>query len=206
MNNPPITFLGGSSHRMGDQNINELYRAENELWVPNDEAARKTVSLKGARDLIGEAIHHPAMDEVPGIEFVRANYSPKDVSFHKNLSKNLYDVHPYTGEISNITAATVQDDPFHPERNNRMQFSTRIPMPRGVSNPGRNQVPLAFVTHETTHRLLNDAQFGGYAADHEWPMARLHVHLVRNILGNKHANALRDYYDKLGVDYGNKKI
>jgi hypothetical protein len=51
-------------------------RAER-IWRETDAHAGKLISLSGARDLTEEIVNHPMHDSVPGIEDLRAQFSPK---------------------------------------------------------------------------------------------------------------------------------
>lgn len=163
---------------------NELYQAETK-WRGDREGAGKTISTQGARDLVGETIFHPAMDELPGIENLRASFNAKkQVKFfsdawaaaHPQLPE---DAHGFTTSAGLIGLRRIGDE------NNVTQMGT--------------------VTHEASHLLGRQFMVDNNLwkpAPHSWPMARLHVHVARQVLGNKHAAELRHYYQSHGVDYG----
>lgn len=172
-----------------------------------------SVSLNSARDLAEEAIFHPNMDEVPGIENIRADY---------NGSRDIQFIDPINPEerpagLSN-QSSRYHFDPIHGNTRGAM-FATGINH-LGVGHPpgtviikteNGNTVPTRTVLHEVSHKLLSNAAFNergirGYGAGHGWPQARLMIHLTRNLLGNKHAYALKKLYQQHGVNYGNNRI
>ena len=188
-----LHLLGVTKPANVDAQRNQLYTAEYGQggWIQSDEAAGKKISLNGARDLVGEAIHHHAMDEIPGIENVRANYAPKtDVAFNKNLR-----MRDARGRKRQNIGGMVTDEQSWSGKPNRLLINPKV---TGTA------LDAGGVTHEATHMILHGGQFGGVG--HNWAMARLHVHLVRKILGNESANALKEHYDKNGVDFGGGSI
>lgn len=193
-----LHLLGVSAPKNANSEMSRLYTAEYGTgapgsvgWVQTDPAASKTVSLGGARDLVGEAINHPALDEVPGIEQVRQNYNPKtDVVFNKKLR-----MRDARGRKKELIGGMVTDEQSWGGKPNRLLINPKVT---------GDKLQVGGLTHEATHMVLHGGQFKG--AGHNWAMARLHVHLVRNLLGNDHANALLDHYEKQGVDFGGKSI
>jgi len=193
-----LHLLGVSAPRNVNSEANRLYDAELGTWknggrLPNgwvqtDPEASKTISLNGARDLVGEAIHHPAMDVIPGIENVRANYNPKtDVVFTKRLNwKN-------SEGKKETTGAMVTDERSWAGKPNRLLINSKLVGPA---------MDVGGITHEASHMITH----GLGTLGHNWAMARLHIHLARNVLGDASANALIEHYNKHGVDFGGKGI
>jgi hypothetical protein len=153
-------------------------------WVKGapDGTHAQTISAASTRDLAGEAIFHPAMDDVPGIEKVRASFDPaKNVKFLNSETMAKAGLSPTWLGASGS--------------NGNLYF-------RGDALPR-----VGTVTHEVAHRLTLSAEDEtGMRFKHQWPMARLHIHTVRTMLGDKHADALRGYYESAGADFGNKPI
>lgn len=176
--------LLGESAPLGRNQAKPLYKAERQWRQSGPDGGGKTISTRAARDLVGEAINHPGMDEVPGIAGLRAGYDPKrDVRFARSVSTKDAEgnLTPVGGLVNSATGG----------------MALKV-------NP-ENQVRLGAVTHEAAHKiLLSDKQFAG--TDHNWPMARLHVHIARQLLGGKHAYALKNYYEGQGVNFGKKII
>lgn len=192
-----LHLLGVSAPSGGNEQAKRLYAAEyggeaRNGWTYTDPNASKTISLNGARDLVGEAIFHPAMDSIPGIEGIRASYDPKkDVVFKKKLW-----VRDEEGKKDFQVGGWVTD-PRDPGRGGVIQINSKMLRDDPLRVGG--------ITHEASHKLLmNDKQFDNEG--HSWPMARLHVHMVRQLLGKASANALKAHYEKNGVDFGGKGV
>lgn len=192
-----IHLLGVSKPGGGNEQASRLYTAEygdgaRNGWTYTDDNASKSISLSGARDLVGEAVFHPAMDEIPGIEGIRKSYDPKkDVVLRKKLW-----VRNAQGKKDFEVGGWVTD-PRDPGRGGVIQISSSM----NKTDP----LTVGGITHEASHKLLlNDKQF--FNEGHSWPMARLHIHMARQLLGNDSADALRAHYEKHGVDFGGKII
>jgi hypothetical protein len=165
-----------------------LYKAEN-AWRESNEKRNSSMGIQGARDFIGEAFNHPGLDDVPGIDNLRKTFDAnKDVKFKRGLtSKNL------DGTTSKIRGAVLHSG----------EMLLKLA-------PEANTVPMATALHEATHRaILAAGQFGdvpGLKMNHEWPHARLHVAMVRNMLGTMHARLLKEYYEDHGVNFGGRGV
>jgi hypothetical protein len=196
---------------------NRLYKAETGLREAIPENYR-FISPNSARDFVGEAIFHPAMDEIPGIKELRTTFSPDHITFPNIIGEAV----DGSGRVS---AGRVNIDGTMKLQPMSEQFLRYF----NEKNPGKlqemikanpmvdfrqmlNKVRLATVTHETSHLLLNNLsndirrEVNGVKVGHEWPMARTHVHVVRRMLGREYAEGLKSHYEKLGVDFGNKSI
>ncbi len=160
------------------QEIKRESTGESQLGIDDPEVGRNRI-----RDFVGEAIHHKAMDGIPGIEKVRAYHSSENILFTPLSSYAIRGrVTPLSKEFSGA----------------KMLF-----------NSDHKNTSYDTAAHETAHqlvlpleesRILEDPshpQFG-----HQWPHQRLHVHLTRAMLGNEHANQLKAFYEKNGVDFG----
>jgi len=168
-----------------------------------DEAGGKVINRQGARDLVGEALFHPHMDEIPGIDKVRQTFGPDKVQFFKSgKDKRIVDAAVSSGKITEKQAVklippTIQGAVSKPAEGDAQIFLR--------TSEARNRpiqvLRVGTATHEISHALLHGAQFQG-AVGHHWPMARTHIHVVRALFGDKHARALKDYYDDLGVNFG----
>lgn len=166
-----------------------LYRAERG-WREADPERTSSMSLGGTRDFIGEAFNHPGLDEIPGIQKLRDNFDASAaVKFRKNITSRSPD-----GTTQEAAGAV------HPETGT-MYFTT---------DPAIRTVSKSTVLHEAAHRaILAAGQFGEVSnlkVNHEWPQARLHVAMVRNMLGTRHARALKDYYEHHGVNFGGRGV
>lgn len=201
--------------RSNPSQTERLYKAETGLRQAIPENYR-FISPNSARDFVGEAIFHPAMDEIPGIKELRSTFNPSHVTFPNIIGE---------GAQGRNVAGRVSSDGTMKLQPMSEQFLRYF----NEKNPGKlqemikanetvdfrqmlNKVRLAIVTHETSHLLLNNLsndirrEVNGVKVGHEWPMARTHVHVVRRMLGREYAEALKSHYEKLGVDFGNKSI
>jgi len=161
-------------------------------WIGEDPDASSLINIKQARKLATSVVHSPAMENIPGIDYVRSTYDPKDVSFHKRLVAK----DPETGEVIGIRAGNVVSG-----------YSGITPKIQ-LTDDGTGKVPAGLVTHELAHHLLSESQFAGhyYPDTHGWQFARAHVHIVRNTLGHEAADNLKSYYRAHGVNFGINKI
>lgn len=179
-----VHMLGATKWVSAESQKPRLYKAEG-TWRQNLSGGGKTVSRQGARDLVGEAVFHPAMDDLPGIEGLRAGFSPeKNVKFFSDsYLVNHPTLPPSTQGFHANGVIALRRDP-----NNEPNTTTGI------------------VTHETAHLLGKQFFSENPLEAHSWPMARLHIHVTRQLLGDRHAHALKRHYESLGVDYGGKAI
>ena len=166
----------------GWQAMSEAY------WRDIDPAAGKTISEQGAKDLVGETLHHPAMDEVQGIGRLRNEFDP---NAHVRLVDSL--PNDALGHLeSNIWGGHMM----------RLAHTSDIPLRAHV------------VTHETAHLLSNPAlspvQWANIGSaqgiGHSWAMARMHVLIARTALGDEAADNLRSIYRAHGVGFGRRNI
>jgi hypothetical protein len=170
-----------------DSQANRLYIAEGRYRERSPESF-KTISPNSARNMIGEIIHHPGLDDLPGINELRQSFNPEtDTRFTRDLN-----VKTQGGAIVKARGAVGKQTGL-------MSFATNRDDPLRVNT----------VTHETAHKLLiNAAQLGHVPLTiaHSWPMARLHVSVIRKMFGGKAASQLKEHYGNMGVDFGNSKI
>jgi hypothetical protein len=191
-----------------------LYKAEDRLRLQYPELAQQSPSRQTTRDLVGEIVHHPALDEVPGIENLRATFDPeKSVHFFFDpeivgLPRNSLGAvkHHLRGET--IKASVLGPGPQSPDSPEYVK--QEMPSPAMVLRASRRGQELPTISHETSHLVLNPKLFGtarvGGTHSHEWTQARLNIHIIRNMFGDQYANSLKNHYDSLGVDYGGKTI
>jgi hypothetical protein len=207
----PVSMLGKSgvvfppSRKTGDLTkgieyaAEKLYGAER-AFRKNVSPEEKYLSEDNTRELVHNAIHHPAMDEVPGIDDLRATFDASNPN-HLGIKDDLDYI-----KIGRDAEGIVFPKEWHglngdidlPKNLMRLQrFGKRIP-DLSPEHPGFDKVNKFTTTHETSH-LLASQQFRSVA--HQWPMARLHVHLVTSLFGKKHGDALKDWYDRYSVEY-----
>jgi hypothetical protein len=153
-----------------------------QLIVGDPEVGRNRI-----RDFVGEAIFHKAMDGIPGIEKVRKYHSPENITFESLPS---YGLGGYVKPLSKEFVGA-----------------------KMVFNSDRENTSYGTAAHETAHQLLIPLEESRILEDpshpeivHQWPHARLHVHLTRALLGNDHANQLKTFYEKNGIDFGSSKV
>ena len=167
-----VHMLGVSRPLPAVSQTDRLYAAERQ-WVREGNKGNRGLSQDSAVNLIGSAVFHPSMDGVPGIEKLRDTFVPE------NHVKFFEDEDGKSGHTSSKGVVSLNVAPG---------------------------LKLATTTHETAHLLgVHGQQFGGTARggyEHEWPMARLHVHVVGTLFGKDSGNVLKHYYKRLGVDFG----
>jgi len=192
----------------------QLYRAEDRLRLQYPEFAQQSPSRQTTRDLVGEIVHHSALDEVPGIENLRATFDPeKSVHFFFDpkvvgLRESSIGAVKHNLRGGNVRASVLAPGPQSPD--NPEYVEQAMPSPAMVLKASKRGQELSTISHETSHLVLNPKLFG-MSADagwhsHEWPQARLNIHIIRNMFGHQYADSLKNHYDSLGVDYGGKKI
>jgi hypothetical protein len=158
-----------------------LYKAE-QLWRQTNPDAGKSISVEGARDLIGETLHHRVMNDIPGIEQVRAEFDPDKIGIHVaggrvRLGKGLI-------------AGTSEEG--------HVVFKKDLPITVGA------------VTHEASHLLhrlghqfdsvgLNEKGEAGFR--HQWPFSSTHIVAAHNQVSRSSARELGAIYDAYGVRY-----
>jgi hypothetical protein len=157
-------------------------------WGKMDAKAGQTISERGAKDLVGETLHHSAMDEIPGVEYIRNNFNPEtDVQL--------------TAGLPNATLGQLESTFWG---NHLMK----------LGNTSETPLRTHIVTHELSHLLSHPVLSNLQYADpknsnnigHSWAMARAHIHATRTALGNEAADNLRSIYRAYGVGFGRKVI
>lgn len=183
-----VHMLGvtGNIYPHRDQSVSQILA---ELrWANIDKKAGQIISERGAKDLVGETLHHPAMDEIHGIDDVRGSFNPEtDVRVSNDLPSNRL------GQVESGMWGK-----------QTMKLANRPDMPLQTST----------VTHEVSHLLahptLSDFQYAypkhANSIGHNWAMARAHVHAVRAALGDEAAENLRSIYRAYGVGFGRRVI
>lgn len=188
-----IKFMAHTAPVTGDDpQRGRLYRAENRFKFNEFESNPATgLSTKSSKELLGEVVHHTALNDVPGIDELRKSFDPlRDATTVGKLTS----VNP-EGVSTQIAGAVV---PGHSEEGRNHVL---------LALEGRlgNRIARASVTHEASHlALLNATQLGHFPTSmaHNWPMARLHLNLVHKMFGLRSAQQLKDHYESLGVDFG----
>jgi hypothetical protein len=178
----------------GDPQGKKVQAAENTFRIQQYQDNKQGgLGVKSSKDLLGEIVHHSAMDEVPGIEELRRTFDPtRDATVAGTLiglGRN--------GEAPRNLGGGVIDKADRPDGRNHVVFSLEPKLD--------NLVPRSVITHEASHlALLNAQQLGHFPAQisHSWPMARLHLHLVHQMFGKPAANHLKYHYEKMGVNFG----
>ena len=176
----------------------KLYGAEMEFRKRTPKEAR-LLSEDNTRELVHTAIHHPAMDDVPGIDELRKTFNASN-PVHLGIKDNL-------GYIGNSTGLGVVVPKERHVLNGIEDLPKNLMRLAKINNtiypgitpdhPAFNKINKFTATHETSHLLANQ-QFQETA--HQWPMARLHVHLVTTLFGKEHGNALKDWYSRYDIE------
>jgi hypothetical protein len=204
-----------------------LYTAENHwghAMMKDSQDYGQFLSPDNVRELVHETIHHPAMNDVPGIDELRARFNAND-PLH-------LDIKPSLDYIVNNIGGVVLSSKQH-KMYGRAEFPENIMRLKGYSQDDIDEQLKAFpekanspihllatknlggvrkriVTHELSHLLTPELQTETdekpISVYHEWPMARMHVHIANTILGKKYGDALKHYYGLFGVDFGNNKL
>ena len=183
-----VSVLGVTQQVPVNKDQGWLQAQAERYWGQSNYEASKTISEQGARDLVGQTLHHPAMDSIHGIEHLRASFDPqKHVTVVDNLPKE------HLGQLE----STVYGEHFM-----RLGQTPTLPLRTHV------------VTHELSHLLihptLSPIQWSNFdkagGIGHSWAMARMHVHTVRHSLGDYAADELRSIYRAHGVGFGRRNI
>lgn len=185
---PTINFLGASGTLRPRLDYTGRQNMADRHWMGFDPQAGKTISEQGARDLVGETIHHRAMDEIPGIEGIRKNFNPNK---HVELTDDLP-----PSQLGHLSVDLIGRQMMH------------------LGNTIKEPLRTGTVTHETAHLLthptMHNVMLNNYknyqSIAHYWPMARAHIYAARHALSNDTANHLRGIYNAFGVPYGKKAI
>ena len=203
-----VTMLGvtGNLHPRDDQRF--ISQLAEEYWGSQVPAASKTISEQGARDLVGEAIHHPNMDEIPGIESIRMGFNPTS---HLQLSDELPEgvLGQVARRIDGQQTMTLGHTPDYPLRTNIVTHELSHLLSSPTLYPA---MQLAWNKHwENADKRgeIHDEDAADNLSDsvsHSWPHARAHIHAVRTALGNEAADVLRNIYRAHGVSFGKRNI
>jgi hypothetical protein len=183
-----VSMLGVTGNIYPTRNQAALQSIADDYWGKDQPKAGQTISEQGAKDLIGETIHHPAMDAIPGIADIRRNFNPNtQVQLDDELPKGI------KGHLETLIGG---------QQTMRLGHTPEEPLRTNV------------VTHETAHLLshptLEHIQWNNFdnanAVGHSWAMARTHIYAVRAALGNEAADALRSIYRAHGISFGRRNI
>jgi len=189
----PDKFLGVAVNRGKGQNNNvSVYDAE-ELWHKTSPLASRELDRLDAQGLAENIINHPSMDSIPGIEDIRANFKPSQISFHKQLQNSS------ANRFGRTLGSHYSQADSMIGHINQLQFSTGV-KPR---HP-QGRIKLGVLTHELSHYILDNSDTS-VPGDHNWAMARLHLHILKNVLSSPRAyKDLKQAYDNHGVNYGER--
>lgn len=172
----PVTAFGETGHVHPENQTGRLYTAE-KGWRDSNIDALQTISLTGARDLVGEIIHDPKNDEIPNIDQVRSEFDPKAIRFHHiglRLPPEMQAATTPTGHIilrpESMNTGIITHEASHFMHRLGQQFS----------GYGEN--------------ISGDAGFG-----HQWPFARTHLWVVHHNISHEAATELYEHYRRLGV-------
>ena len=186
--NNQVSMLGVTQRIRPTQDQGGLQAMAERYWGQIDPTASKRISEQGAKDLVGETLHHPAMDEVHGIEHLRAEFDP-----HQHISIVDYLPNTQLGHLESYQSGG------HMMRLNDTPVS-----------PLRTHVVTHEMAHLLSHPTLSPIQWANYDhasnIGHSWAMARMHVHTVRAALGDEAADNLRSIYRAHGVGYGRRNV
>jgi len=181
----------------------KMYQAEFQFRsrIPKE---TRLLNEDNTRELVHTAIHHPAMDEVPGIDELRKTFDASNTR-HLGIKDNL----GYTlgdDKDRNTLGIIVPKE--------RHVLNGRVPLPKNLmrlarindtlypsvtpDHPAFGKINKITTTHETSHLMVGQQL---YNVAHQWPMARLHLHLVNTLFGKKHGDALKDWYNRYDVDH-----
>jgi hypothetical protein len=165
-----------------EEHLRRLYKAER-LWRETNPEAAKTISMGGARDLVGEIINHPDNDDYYGIHDLR-----------KSLNKRT--VREYTPRLHGRINPTTGEREEWPDTMHAGMAANGVLVVR----PERLNV--GTVTHEATHmleRLGRQLRPEGLKEGHDTEFAVNHALNVQSILGRTPAERLVTMYQAQGV-------
>lgn len=183
-----VSLLGVTQQVPVNRDQSVVQAMADRYWGEIDPRAGKTISERGAKDLVGETLHHPIMDSINGIDHIRAMFDPeKHIELVDNLSK---------GQLGHL------ESNMYGEHTMRLGDTPDSPLRTHT------------VTHETAHLLthptLSPIQWQNFdkhgGIGHSWAMARMHVHIARTALGDEAADNLRSIYRAHGVGFGRRNI
>lgn len=212
----PVTMLGARGLVVPENSplrqVNTLYHAENRWRDRNPDAAR-SISLEGARDLIGELIHHSRFDEVPDIEKIRAGYNPENVQMrpfvpHRSIRGRTdfgrqWGPAPKEGGVVAGATLPIDEGPaggrgmiaLRPNRLSALEEEMLSKNPNLKFTPKNSTTGV--VSHEVAH-LLNAGLENMSIEGHEWPMARTHL-AAAGLISPETERSMRVLYDRGGV-------
>jgi hypothetical protein len=179
-----MAVLGVSKPVNANAHQDAIYGSEY-AWHDEDSAANKLLNLKQARKFSMSVINHPALDNLPNIDDVRKNFSEKNVLFNKKLT--MRDEQGIRGQRIGMMA----DDEPTPNGKYNIMINPKV---TGTT------IRQGELTHELTHTILHNAEAGTHPG-HNWAFAKLHTHIVRNVLGAASARVLEKHYKNNGVNF-----
>ena len=168
------TSVNGVSGRvppLRDQ-TGRVYDAEHTWADYASPMARQSISEQGAKDLMGEILHHKSLDNFPHIHHLRENWNPNEhVTFDEdNQGMANTDNHGFVN--------------IHPDHL-RMHVVTH---------------ETAHLANLLGHQFEdNEGTPGGF--QHEWPFAATHLHIVHNLMGKEHSIPLKNQYRMWGAQW-----
>jgi hypothetical protein len=146
------------------------------LWRHNYNPAGKTISPQGAKDLMGEIIHHKSLNNFPDIHHLR-NPEMWNPESHVNFDE----LQPGQGQAYTESTGHVNYDP------RKLDVGTVTHETAHLSHMLGNQ----FYDTEGTP--------GGF--EHEWPFAASHLHIVHNTMGREASIPLKNAYRMWGAQW-----
>jgi hypothetical protein len=150
-----------------------LYDAE-WLWKHNAPAARQTISEQGTRDLVGEILHHKALDNFPDIHRLR---DPETWNANDRID--------FDG--GNHGLAWTDSAGY-------MNFDADKPLHVGMVTH-----ETAHLANLLGHQFSDGG--GGEGFEHEWPFAATHLHIVHNTMGKDSSIPLKNAYRMFGAQW-----
>ena len=151
-----------------------LYDAES-FWKLKTEGPGKTISEQGAKDLLGEIVHHPALNEFPNMAYLRQHWTP--------------DTHVTFEYRPMGTAETESTGDINFTAGHKILVGT-------VTHEA------AHLANLLGHQFQDHEGVWGQGFEHEWPYANTHLHIAHNILGGKDVSVpLKNLYRMFGVQW-----
>lgn len=173
------TTIAGVTGRVppfADQ-TDKLYNSEH-LWAHNYPKAGQSISEQGAKDLVGEILHHKALDSFPDIHHLRETWKPEErITFDPQV-KGIGST-SYSGDIN-----------FNPEH--KLKVGTVTHESSHLAN---------LLGHQFEHHIHEGDGF-----DHEWPFAATHLHVVHNLYGKEASIPLKNAYRMFGTKWQPKRM